>query len=104
MGCKEAGVEFSFRREARPGAVAAERLSHRRDETDFPGAVVEAPALGHLAEIILRDWMHRAALRDARRELARGDHHVRTPSIAIAHVHELDEGTDQRPPTKAHTQ
>src|ERR1700677_4774809 len=100
MGCKEAGVEFSFRREARPGAVAAERLSHRRDETDFPGAVVEAPALGHLAEIILRDWMHRPARGDARRELARGDHHVRTPGISIAHVHQLDEAHDPRPPTE----
>src|SRR5580658_5234772 len=56
---EQAGVELSFGGEACPGAIAAERLGHRRDETDFPRAVVEAPALGDLAEVIFRDGMHR---------------------------------------------
>src|ERR1700677_4895572 len=35
LGREEAGIELSFGGEACPGAVAAERLGHRRDETDF---------------------------------------------------------------------
>src|ERR1700722_11940536 len=42
---KQAGVELAFRGEARAAARAAKWLRHRRDKTNFAGAVIEAPAL-----------------------------------------------------------
>jgi hypothetical protein len=38
--------------------------------------------------------VHRPAFGNARGELARGDHHIGTPGIAVAHVHEFDEAHD----------
>src|SRR6202012_6296191 len=83
-------------RKACAAAGGAKRLRYRGDEAYFTAAVVEAPALRHLAAVVLRDWVHGAALVDARRQFPRRDHHLGPPVIAIADVHEFDETHDHR--------
>ena len=101
MRREQAGIEFSLRGQARPAAAAAEGLRYRGDEADLAHAVVETPALRHLAAVVLRHRMHRPAGADPGGQLARGDHHVRPPCVAVADVHELDETHDHRHPAKA---
>src|SRR5258708_14145607 len=71
---EEAGVEAAVGREARPGAIGAERLGHRRDDPDLARAVGVAPACGDLARVVRLDRQGRQPrLRDARAP-ARRDH------------------------------
>src|SRR6266568_9459101 len=51
-GGKQAGVELAVGRQARPSAVAAKRLRHRRDHADLPPPIAEAPAASDLAAIV----------------------------------------------------
>ncbi len=99
--CEQARIELAFGGEPGAGAVAAERLGDRGDESDLARAVVEAPALGNLAAVIFRDRVNRPARLDARDELARRNHHVGAPGIAVTDVHELDEAYDHRHPAEA---
>src|SRR5581483_5417679 len=49
---EQAGVELPFGGEPGAGAIAAEGVRHRRDETDLACAVEVAPSLGDLAAIV----------------------------------------------------
>src|SRR5882757_7778798 len=51
---EQAGVELTLGRQPCAAARAAEGLRHGGNEADFAGPIVEAPALRHLAAIILR--------------------------------------------------
>ena len=91
---EQTGVELAFGGETRAAAGCAKGLRHGGDEANFAAAVVETPALRHLAAVVLRHGVHGPAFIDARRQFAGGHHHVRPPVIAIADVHKFDETHD----------
>src|SRR5580700_9767705 len=64
VGREQTGVELALRGQACPAACAAKWLRYRGDESDLPGAIVESPALCHLARVVLRDRPHRPSLMD----------------------------------------
>src|SRR5207249_8006945 len=84
----------------RPGAVAAERLRHRRDDADLAGSVDVPPALGNLAAVRRLDGLQRKFVRDSREDLVRRDDVVEPPAVRVPDVHVLDEAEDVAGPAE----
>src|SRR5258706_16232287 len=59
FGGEQTGVERTLRGQACARTVLAERLRHRRDETDFAGPVLVAPALGDFTDVVRIDRLDR---------------------------------------------
>src|SRR5207247_8123880 len=91
---KQAGVERSVGREARPRAVRAERLRDRGDHADLAAAVAIAPSLGDLAGVVLLDRLQWQLAIDRRDDLTRGDDVIQPPAVGRTDVHVLDEPED----------
>src|SRR5277367_102269 len=60
---KQAGKQHAIRRQPRPGAIAAERLGHRRDKANFALAIGEGVTLGDFAPVLRREGHQRPARR-----------------------------------------
>src|SRR6266498_3009997 len=67
---EQARVQRAVCRQARTGALGAERLRHRRDHPDLAAAIAVAPALGDLARVVLLDRLERQLAVDRRDDLA----------------------------------
>ena len=81
-----------FGREPRAGAVAAERLRHRRDHADLAAAVAVAPPLRDLAAVRRIDRLDAERVVERRaRSRAAGHDVVEPPAVRVADVHVLDE-------------
>src|SRR5690606_29556546 len=88
---EQACIEHALRGKPRTCAVPAERIGHRRDETDFAGTIVERITLGYFASVATLHGVNGPTCVYAREELARGHDAVHAPVIAIADIHVLDE-------------
>ena len=94
-GGEQAGVELAVGRQARSSAVAAKRLSDRRDHADLPLPIAEAPAASDLAAIVRLSRLQGQLGVDAADDLGGGDDVVRAPAVGRANVHVFDEPHDQ---------
>src|SRR5205823_2405043 len=100
-GREEAGVQPTFRGQARARAGPAERLRHAGDEADLAAAVAITPAFGHLAAVVGRDRFDRQDRVDPRGDLAAADDLVELPAVGGADIHEFDEPQDMTGAAKA---
>ena len=91
---EQARVQLALRRQARPRAVAAERLRHRGDDADLAAPVHVPPALGDLAAIAGDRRLEGPLPRDSVDDLRRRNDLVESPAVRRADVHVLDEPED----------
>src|SRR4029077_20912208 len=83
---EEAGLEAALGREAGPGAAAAERLRHRGDDADLPGAVAVGAGAGGLVGAGERRGVEGPGRVDLGDDLLGGDDVVEAPSVRVSDV------------------
>src|SRR5262245_34947092 len=91
---EEARVELALGRQPNPGAVAAERLGHRRDQAALTLAIDVAPSLRDLAAVAGIDRFEGPFPPDDLHHLGSRHDLVQAPAIRRSDVHVLDEAED----------
>src|SRR5579875_4234392 len=91
---EEAGEDFTDGGEPQPGAVPAERLGYRCDDTEFAAAVAVTEAVCHFAGIARRERVDRPVAGNPSDDF-RGGHDVGgPPPVGIPDVHVFNEPHD----------
>src|SRR5437764_11409253 len=92
---KQAGADFSIRRDTNPATLSAEWIRDWRNEADFPDTVNEAIAPGSFAARV-RHFNQRHELRHPLEDFVEHNHGCRQPYPVFLQRHEFDKADDHR--------